>query len=335
MNEISARASGKVILLGEHAVVYGVPGIAAGIERGARARARVLESSATSSLSLGGDDFVADPGGRDLDRAFAALTRELSSPVAVTAEADLPPGGGLGCSAALAVAIARAAYGAAQGQALDEREPAARALILERAGDWERIFHGNPSGIDTSAAAIGACMRFERGVGPTAIAAPVDLWLAVGSSGKGASTKEMVEGLANLKQRKPDLVGKFLSGVESLVKNAELAILHADAAALGQLLDLNQMLLAGVLISTESIEDMCRTARQAGALGAKLTGSGGGGSVIALGGMSRPNTEDSTAEKLAGAVVEAWASAGRTGFVTRIAAADRSAATRSASPSIF
>jgi mevalonate kinase len=335
MTELSARASGKVILLGEHAVVYGVPGIAAGIERGARAHARVLEAGARSTLSLGGDTFVADPNGRDLDRAFAALASELSSPVEVAAEADLPPGGGLGCSAALAVAIARASYGACAGALLDERKPEARAHILERAAAWERVFHGNPSGIDTAAAAIGSCLRFERGVGPTPIAAPVDLWLAIGSSGKGASTKEMVEGLAHLKERKPDLVGKFLSGVESLVKNAELAILHADAAALGQLLDLNQMLLAGVLISTESIEDMCRLARQAGALGAKLTGSGGGGSVIALGGVARPNTEGSTAEKLAGAVVEAWERSGKTGFVTRIAAADRSAQARSTSPSAF
>src|SRR5688572_1025827 len=107
MIPFEGRAAGKVILLGEHAVVYGVPGIAAGIERGARATAEVrLPSDGTpegepSTLTLGGHTHGAGDAS-DLGRAFGALLAvepAITTPIDVTAEAELPPGGGLGCSA--------------------------------------------------------------------------------------------------------------------------------------------------------------------------------------------------------------------------------------------
>src|SRR5262245_6895805 len=101
-------AHGKVILLGEHAVVYGVPAIAAGIDRGARANARVRE---TPRLRLGELQILPDDGS-DLGRAFGALLSELGeSAFEVDAECDLPTGCGLGSSAAIAVAVARAIAG--------------------------------------------------------------------------------------------------------------------------------------------------------------------------------------------------------------------------------
>jgi mevalonate kinase len=309
MTGFEGRAAGKVILLGEHAVVYGVPGIAAGIEKGARARAELSPPGARSTLRLGDQD-VRDGDASDLARAFAALAG-AGRPVRVVAEAELPPGGGLGCSAALAVAIARAVR-AARG------EPDDPDAVLEHALAWERVFHGNPSGIDTAAAAHATCLRFERGAGVRPIQSPVDLWLAIGHSGASASTREMVEGVARLRERRPEVVGKFLDGVRALVENAVLAIQAGDAFGLGRLLDMNQMLLAGVMLSTDAIEDMCRSAREGGALGAKLTGSGGGGCVIALGGASSLGERGSEAEAIAARVAERWSSTGSTAFVTRI-----------------
>jgi mevalonate kinase len=92
----------------------------------------------------------------------------------------------------------------------------------------------------------------------------------------------MVEGVARMRERRPEVVQKTFDGIESLVRNAALCVEAGDLPGLGKLLDLNQMLLAGLFLSTPEIERACALAREAGALGAKLTGSGGGGAVIAL-----------------------------------------------------
>jgi mevalonate kinase len=92
----------------------------------------------------------------------------------------------------------------------------------------------------------------------------------------------MVEQVARLRERRTDLVTQTFDGIRSLVGNARLALEANDYVGVGRLMDLNQMLLSGLMLSTEEIEAMCRMAREAGALGAKLTGSGGGGCVVAL-----------------------------------------------------
>jgi mevalonate kinase len=305
----SAAAHGKVILLGEHAVVYGAPALAAGIDRGARATATTLPPGEASRLQLGADSIPADAASSDdRARAFAALLAEgrPATSVLVEATSELPAGGGLGSSAAIGVAAGRAV--AALFDPEIEGEAAARAVA------WERIFHGNPSGIDTAAAAIGGCFRFtrEHGAHPIPVARP--LVLCIGWSGSSSSTRTMVEGVARLRARKPTMVDKSIAGIAALVENAALAVEAGDLLGLGRLFDLNQMLLAGLLLSTDTIEDMCATARAAGALGAKLTGAGGGGSVIALVGANQSTDDDAAAAM----ILDAWRAGGFSGFVTRV-----------------
>jgi len=297
------RASGKVILVGEHAVVYGVPAIAVGIERGARARA-VFEGEASElRLTVPGGEPVRATVGRDepVARAFAALLLScgVRRPVRVEAHADLPAGAGLGCSAALGVAIARAVVGVCTD---DEARRHAMA--------WERVFHGNPSGVDAAVAALGGAIVFERTGNEAASIEPLEfgtqLVLAIGHSGVSSSTKTMVDSVARQRERSPDLVRKTFEGITSISRNARLAIEAGDVVALGKLLDMNQMLLAGLLLSTQEIEALCARAREAGALGSKLTGAGGGGCVVAL--------ADSHA--VADAIVAAWDKDGFAGFVT-------------------
>jgi mevalonate kinase len=319
--ERSARATacGKVILLGEHAVVYGVPALAAGIDRGAVAEVTRAEAAGSRSvLHLGGRAIVADASAEDdAARAFAALLGEDADPVAVTASSDLPPGGGLGSSAALGVAIARAV----EELAGPESDAAGReARALDRALAWERVFHGNPSGIDTYAAAHGGTFRFVRGAPAVPVRPAADLWLCVGLSGASASTRVMVEGLGRLFQRKPEVQRRSIDAVAALVRNAALAIEAGDLVGLGKLMDLNQMVLAGLFLSTEALESLCALAREAGALGAKLTGSGGGGAVIALVPPPHPHGSPDAPGQVAAAVLAAWKGAGFEGFVTRIAA---------------
>jgi mevalonate kinase len=173
---------------------------------------------------------------------------------------------------------------------------------------WERVFHGNPSGVDAWAAAHGGCVLFTRGSGIKPIHVARRIPLAIGVAGPPASTKVMVEGVARLREKKPDMVSKSLAGIDSLVKNAALCIDAGDLIGLGKLLDLNQMLLSGLFLSTEEIENACAWAREAGALGAKLTGSGGGGCVIALA------EEDPTP------VLDAWRSKGLACFASVVEA---------------
>jgi mevalonate kinase len=266
------RGNGKTVLLGEHAVVYGMPAIAAGISLGATARAEPSDVSririADRSASLGD--------GSELAAALDQTCRVLGTgPHRVEVDVNLPLGSGLGGSAAIGVAVSRALL-----SSRGEAETAAR--VLEGANAWEQVFHGNPSGVDAAAAYAGGCIWFTKAGGTEPMFVAVPLCLVICLAGPPASTKQTVESVRRLGERRPDLLGKSLAGIESLVKNAKLCIEAGDLHGLGQLMNYNQMLLSGLFLSTPEIERACAVAREAGALGAKLTGAGGGGAVIAL-----------------------------------------------------
>ena len=263
---------GKVILLGEHAVVYGVPALAAALERGV-----VASATQSESLTLSIDPWgliVSPDDGTDLGAALAAVTSN-DDRFAIAAEVSLPAGAGLGCSAALGVAVIRAVHVAA-GRSFTDLE------IAEQAYAWEKIFHGNPSGIDNTMAACGGIARYVKSEPLVPVRTRAPLWLVIGQSGEPASTKEMVANVARHRERDPALFEKNLTTIRALVDNARLALETSDHYGVGKLMNLNHALLSGWMLSTESLEAMCAAAREAGARGAKLTGSGGGGCMIAL-----------------------------------------------------
>lgn len=296
---MTAVAHGKVILLGEHAVVFGAEALAASLSPGAECEASASPEGAVLHVAPWGASFR--PGdGSELGRAVETLCDAMSvRDVALALTLYLPGGGGLGSSAAMGVACARA-LADFTGRALAEPELLALAL------GWERVFHGNPSGVDHTLAALGGVGTFTRAAGFTRIPTRGPVRLCLGDSGERASTRDMVDGVARLRALRPEHADRTFEAIGVVARNGALALREGDARGLGDLMNLNQNLLASLLVSTERLEDLCAAARAAGALGAKLTGAGGGGCVIAL----APDHEDD--------VLRAWSSLGVEGRVVEV-----------------
>jgi len=176
--------------------------------------------------------------------------------------------------------------------------------------------------VDVAAALQSCPIRFSRGLDPEPLLLNQSLRLVIALAGPPASTKEMVASVQRFKERNPEQFQKTLEAIAALVDNATLLLRSGDLQAVGKLMDLNQMLLASWMVSTEEIEIACRLARDAGALGAKLTGSGGGGAVIALTGK----VGDEESEERAQSVQRAWQSAGIRHFSTEITGTHRGCA---------
>lgn len=267
---------GKVILLGEHAVIHGVPAIAVGLPRGVTAVARTWSEDLLflAPFRAAAPDFESE---EPISRAFAAaLALYPRRPLLrIDVRVELPPGAGLGCSAAIGVSVLDAID-----KALGIRRT--RSELGTRALAWERIFHGSPSGIDNTTAAIGGLIRFERLHGASTLCSGSPLHLVIVDSAQRADTKEMVEKVTLRLQRKPDDTRRLFEEVRILVGEAELALRRGDASALGDQLDRNHAVLRSLGLSTPRIEALRDAAKGAGALGAKLTGSGGGGCIVVL-----------------------------------------------------
>lgn len=297
----AAFAPGKVILLGEHAVVYGVPALAGALAAGVRVKpAPGAPTLCVPAWGLAVDPAEAPP----LARAYRAILEALAierPPCGFEVEFELPTGAGLGSSAALSVALVRA-LGPACGRSLE------RADELRAAMAAESVFHGRASGIDHAVAAHGGFGRFTRKDGFQPLPAPRPIRLVVGHTGRARDTQGRVMRVAEIERERPDETRLRFAAIGALVERAERAIGSGDLDELGAAMNENQRELEALEVSCPEIEALCREARGAGALGAKLTGGGGGGCVIAL----APDREE--------AVLAAWRGAGHEAFVTAVGA---------------
>ena len=278
-----ATGFGKLILFGEHAVVWGVPALVTGLGQGATASImpastwdlRILDPQGNLLFQGGPGDHDTHSTALALDRLMAPLAPD--SPLKGHVHLHVPPGAGLGSSAALAAALARAVA------ACFDRSP---DHIQSAVAQSEGVFHGDASGIDQAAALEGGTFRFVRspqGGTSTPIPMPHPAHIVLCQPQLGASTSGMVAKVAARRARHPGLFAPLAQAIAALVDSACAALTTADWPALGELMDINHGLLCGLGVSTAPLDAACHIARDAaGALGAKLTGAGGGGCIWAL-----------------------------------------------------
>ncbi|MFZ5439158.1 MAG: mevalonate kinase [Myxococcota bacterium] len=269
---ISAFGPGKVILLGEHGVVYGHPALAAPISRGVRAWA---EPADATSLEL--PDSLSAEQQAALERAFARATKKVKHPkVHVHLESDLPLSMGLGSSGALSVAVSRVLLEARTASPAKPKDVEALAF------EMEKEFHGTPSGVDHTTSARGQMVLFRRGRA-SVVEAKKPVKIVIALVGPRASTKLTVAALRERQKRWPGRYRRVFDQIGKLVLEGAAAVKQGELEALGDVMNVNHGLLGALGLSSPPIEDMVYRLRGLGALGAKLTGAGGdGGAVIAL-----------------------------------------------------
>jgi mevalonate kinase len=276
--DLVAFGPGKVILLGEHGVVYGQPALAGPLSWGVTARGWPAKKP---TLQI--PDSLSRPARRLLQSAFQAAATASGSPrIRVSLESELPPSMGLGSSAAVSVACARLLL-------MARNEVQVRPAEVARvAWEMEKIFHGTPSGVDHTCSAEDALIHFRRrpGSDPPAVRrveCPRPLKVLVALVGERRSTKETVAALGRRQERWPERYGRLFQEIGRAVDEGRRAVEKGDLEVLGDLMNINQGLLGALGLSSSGIESMVYRLRSLGALGAKLTGAGGdGGAVIGL-----------------------------------------------------
>jgi mevalonate kinase len=293
---------GKIILLGEHAVVYGYPALAAALDRGVTMSPVPTPAGGPLRLDLRawGVAVSADDD-HPVARSLAAIADELEvgrPPLSLIGDAQIPPGAGLGSSAALAVAVARALLRHGQ-------RPSDTATLTRAAGASELLVHGRPSGVDVALAIAGGTGVFRRSTGLVPLAGVPPTRVVVGPSGGQRTTAAMVERVAQATGAAAD--DPRLRELGALTDTGTVALRAADLAALGAAMNRAHRVLGELGVSTPRLDALCAAARAAGAAGAKLTGAGGGGAIIAVAARDRES-----------AVLAAWKQAGVDGFVATV-----------------
>jgi mevalonate kinase len=293
---------GKIILLGEHAVVYGYPALAAALDRGVTMAPVPTPAGGPLRLDLRAWDLAVAAGDdHPVGKSLAAIADALDAgrpPLSLIGDAQVPPGAGLGSSAALAVAVARALLTHA-------KRPLDVATLTHAAGASETLVHGRPSGVDVALAIAGGIGVFRKSTGLAPLGGVPPLRVLVGPSGAPRSTAAMIERVAQTTSSLGD--DPRLRELGELTDAGTAALLAADLPTLGGAMNRAHTLLADLGVSTSQLDALCDAAREAGAHGAKLTGAGGGGAVIAI----APRDRES-------AVLAAWKLASVDGFVTTI-----------------
>ena len=281
INMGTGKGFGKVILFGEHFVVFGIPSIVSAIDRATTA---TVKKEAGHGWGLE-DRRPETPGykAEKLEQQRDSINRVLKAAgidvnkhhVKITLGGELVAASGVGASAASCVAIARA-LSDEFGLGFSDEE------INRIAYEGERAYHGNPSGVDNTAATYGGLIWFERWkpLSRIFITSPVEVVIA--NTGVVADTGAAVAGVRERKERYPGEYAKIFKEAEELAYIAKRALEMYDLDAVGKLMGENHRLLQSIEVSCQELDELVGLALKSGAIGAKLTGAGLGGNIVAL-----------------------------------------------------
>ncbi|NJM42739.1 MAG: mevalonate kinase [Anaerolineae bacterium] len=277
-------ACAKVILVGEHAVVYGRPAIALPLPH-LRAYARVSSRKGNTEIAALDihqrfrlQDRPHNPLSQIVLKTFAHLNlRPEDHPLRLTIKSEIPVASHLGSGAAVSVACARAICAHITDGA-DLASPDASALAYE----VEKLHHGTPSGIDNTVIAYEQPVWFVRGETPVTLEMPSALRLVIADTGISTPTKIPVGQVRQCWERDKEGYERRFDAIAALVMAAREALEANDWPALGTAMSASHIELQQLGVSSPKLDKLCDAAIQAGALGAKMSGGGQGGNMIAL-----------------------------------------------------
>lgn len=293
----------KVILLGEHAVVYGQPAIALPLPDLAmtvkieprEAGQVILSQSYRGSLEAMAEVYE---GIRQLIIRLLRYFDAADLPFTMTITSNIPQERGMGSSAATAIAIVRGLFDFFN-------KPLSKSELQRWASIEESITHGSPSGLDTATVANDQAIWFVKGEQPQKINVSLDATLIIADTGIQGQTGMAVAVVREHLFNEPKTTQHHIDEIGEIVKNTRIAISENNVLKLGQFMNKAQKHLEALGISHPKLDELISAARNAGALGAKLTGGGVGGTMIALTQNAEQTTNVLTALEAAGAH-EVW-----------------------------
>ena len=286
MPSFSASAPGKIILFGEHAVVYGEPAIAVPVTqvtakatvipiiKGPQGEVRILAQDIGLDSVLYQMAFE-NPIGAAVRGVAAMLGTEHIPACTIKVTSTIPVASGLGSGAAVSVAVIRALAGFL-GQTLTNEQ------VSNLAFEIEKIHHGTPSGIDNTVVTYAQPVYFIRGQGVETFQVTKPFQIVIADTGVPAPTKESVGDVRLGWQAAPQKYERLFGAMGSITKTARQAIESGHPEWMGPLMDENHELLQDIGVSSPELDHLVQAAKGAGALGAKLSGGGRGGNMIAL-----------------------------------------------------
>lgn len=277
-------APGKVILFGEHAVVYDRPAIAMPImqvkavavaEPAAVGTGIVINTEDVGRQYLGAAASLSDPFALTCRNVLKKLRLTKEPNVRITLRSQIPIASGLGSGAATATAVAKALA-----RWLGwELSPAQLSPIIY---ETEKIYHGTPSGIDNTVVTYEQPVWFVRGQPINTFKVGSPLTILVADTGIASATHHTVGDVREAWGKEPERYETLFTAIEKVVKAARQAIEEGKIAEIGRLMNENHQLLIQLGVSSEANDKLVNAARAGGALGAKLSGGGRGGNNVIL-----------------------------------------------------